>query len=392
MSVLPLEGVVVLEFTHVVMGPSGGLVLADLGADVIRVEPAPDGDPTRAMRGAANGQFYYFNRNKRCISLNLKSPEGLAIAHDLVKRADILMENFGPGTMDRLGLGWDAMHALNPRLIYLALKGFLPGPYEHRLALDEIAQFMSGLAYMTGPPGRPLRAGSSVVDIMGGVMGVVGVLAALHQRERDGIGRKITSALFESSAFMVGQHMANEVANGQPATPMPARRGGWGIYQTFPTRDGSQVFIGITSDKQWQSFCVEFNRPHLAADERFRTNEVRVANRDALRPEVAAVAMEHDMAALCVKLEAARLPFSPVQTPSDLFEDPQLNADDRMLRIRMGDGTIAKLPSLPICIDDEAPGLRLQPPEVGEHTGEILTSLGYTAEQVAALRTRGAVK
>ena len=280
---LPLADLTVLEFSHTVMGPSCGVVLADLGADVIRVEPAPDGDRTRRLHGFATGFFAYFNRNKRCICIDVKSPEGLAVAQDLVRHADALIENFGPGTMDRLGLGWDAVHALNPRLIYCALKGFLPGPYEHRPSLDEIAQYMTGLAYMTGPPGQPLRAGSSVIDIMGGVMGALAILAALRQRDKDGEGRRITSALYESSAFLVGQHMAGEAATGTPSPPMPARSGAWGIYETFPTLNGEKLFIGITSDNHWRAFCAKFARPDLLADERFTTNadRVRIAPRCA---------------------------------------------------------------------------------------------------------------
>ena len=227
MSITPLEDLTILEFTHTVMGPSCGMVLADLGADVIRVEPAPDGDRTRRLHGFATGFFVYFNRNKRCICIDLKSAAGLKVAQDMARNADVLIENFGPGTMDRLGLGWDAVHDLNPRLVYLAMKGFLPGPSEHRPLLDELAQYETGLAYMTGPPGQPLRAGASVVDIMGGVMGVIGVLAALRQRDRDGIGRKVTSSLFESAAFLVAQHMAGEAATGVPTPPMPIRRRSW---------------------------------------------------------------------------------------------------------------------------------------------------------------------
>ncbi len=375
MSIMPLEDVTVLEFTHTVMGPSCGMVLADLGADVIRVEPAPDGDRTRRLHGFATGFFVYFNRNKRCICIDLKSPQGLAVAKDMVRNADALIENFGPGTMDRLGLGWDTVHALNPRLVYLAMKGFLPGPYEHRPLLDELAQFMTGLAYMTGPPGQPLRAGTSVVDIMGGVMGVIGVLAALRQRDRDGIGRKVTSSLFESSAFMVAQHMAGEAATGTPSPPMPVRRGAWGIYETFPTKNGERLFIGITSDNHWRSFCQDFRRPDLLADPRFATNADRVNNKPALREYVAGIVLEHDIATLERMMDAANIPFSPVRTPSDLFDDPQLNAHGRMLPLRMPKGNVAKLPTTPICFDDEAPGLRRQPPTAGEHTTEVLGAL-----------------
>ena len=392
MSVQPLSDLTILEFTHTVMGPSCGMVLADLGADVIRVEPAPDGDRTRRLHGFATGFFVYFNRNKRCVCIDLKSPEGLSVAKDLVRNADALIENFGPGTMERLGLGWETVHALNPRLVYLAMKGFLPGPYEHRPSLDELAQFMTGLAYMTGPPGQPLRAGSSVIDIMGGVMGVIGVLAALRQRDKDGVGRKVTSSLYEASAFLVAQHMAGEAATGTPPPPMPARRGAWGIYETFDTKNGEKLFIGITSDNHWRTFCSQFDRPDLFADPRFTTNADRVNNRPALRDYVAAIARGHDIDTLSRLLDEANIPFSPVRTPSDLFDDPQLNAHSRMLPIRMPKGNVAKLPTTPICFDDEAPGLRMQPPAAGEHTEDVLRALGYTDERIASLRAGGAVR
>jgi crotonobetainyl-CoA:carnitine CoA-transferase CaiB-like acyl-CoA transferase len=391
MAVAPLAGLVVLEFAHTIMGPSCGLVLGDLGADVIHVEPAPEGDRTRKLRGFAAGFFSYFNRNKRSICIDLKSPEGLAVARDLVRRADVLLENFAPGAMDRLGLGWADVHVLNPRLVYCALKGFLPGPYEHRPALDEIVQYQTGLAYMTGPPGQPLRAGSSVVDIMGGVMGVVGILAALRQRDADGVGRQVTSALYESSAFLVAQHMAGEVVTGEAPPPMPARIGAWGIYEVFRTRDGENLFIGITSDPHWKRFCEVFDRPDWFADPRFVTNGERVANKATLRPLVAEVAGAHDIGELSRILEEASIPFSPVRRPSDLFDDPQMNANGRMLETRMLQGQVAKLPTLPLEIDGESPGLRLQPPRAGEHTDEILAGLGYDAGRIAALRGKDVI-
>jgi crotonobetainyl-CoA:carnitine CoA-transferase CaiB-like acyl-CoA transferase len=392
MAVTPLAGLRVLEFTHTIMGPSCGLVLADLGADVIHVEPAPEGDRTRKLRGFAAGFFSYFNRNKRSICIDLKSPEGLAVARDLLRTADVVVENFAPGAMDRLGLGWKDIHALNPRIVYCALKGFLPGPYEHRPALDEIVQFQTGLAYMTGPPGQPLRAGSSVVDIMGGVMGVVGILAALRQRDADGQGRQVTSALYESSAFLVAQHLAGEAVTGEPPPPMPARRGAWGIYEVFRTRDGENLFIGITSDPHWQRFCAHFRRPDWLADPRFATNGERVANREALRPLVAEIAASHTLAELCAALEAAAIPFSEVRKPSDLFDDPQMNANGRMLETRMLQGQTAKLPTLPLDIDGESPTLRHQPPQPGEHTDEILAALGYDAARIGDLRARNVIR
>ena len=383
---LPLAGLVVLELTHTVMGPSCGLVLGDLGADVIRVELAPDGDRTRKLRGFASGFFSYFNRNKRSLCVDLKSPAGLAIAYDMIGRADVLLENFGPGTLDRMGLGWGEVHKVNPRLVYCALKGFLPGPYEHRPALDEIVQYMTGLAYMTGPPGQPLRAGASVVDIMGGVMGVIGILAALRQRDQDGIGRQVTSALYESSAFLVAQHMAGEAATGTPSPPMPARSGAWGIYETFQTRDDQSLFIGITSDHHFRAFCNEFGCTDWLTDPRFSGNGDRVQNRPALRELVAVVVRQHDLASLSEAMDRVGIPFSPVRRPSDLFDDPQLNAHGRMLETRMQNGKVVKLPTMPFTIDGQSPKLRLQPPTSGEHTDEVMAQFGYTAEQIAVFR------
>jgi crotonobetainyl-CoA:carnitine CoA-transferase CaiB-like acyl-CoA transferase len=383
---LPLDGITVLELTHTVMGPSCGLVLADLGADVIRVELAPDGDRTRRLGGFAAGFFSYFNRNKRSLCLDLKSPEGLKIAQDMVTRADVLIENFGPGTLERMGLGANAMLGINPRLIYCALKGFLPGPYEHRPALDEIVQFMTGMAYMTGPVGKPLRAGSSVIDIMGGVMGVVAILAALRLRDQDGRGRIVTASLYESGALFMAQHMAGEAVTGEPCPPMPARGGAWGIYETFATSDDQQLFIGITSDPHFRAFCIEFGRPDLLEDPRFTSNGDRVAHRPILRQLVAEIVAEHTIGYLSEALDRVGIPFSPVRRPSDLFDDPQLNAHGRMLETRIVGGNVVKLPSLPFTIDGEAPKLRRQPPLSGEQTDEVMAQFGYSAEQIAQLR------
>ncbi|MGE0417182.1 MAG: CaiB/BaiF CoA transferase family protein, partial [Acetobacteraceae bacterium] len=196
MPARPLAGLKVLEFSHTVMGPTAGLLFAEMGADVIKVEPAPDGDRTRRLGGFGAGFFAGFNRNKRSLAIDLKSKEGQAVMHRLVPHADIVLENFGPGTMERLNCGYEHLAPLNDRLIYLALKGYLAGPYEHRPALDEVVQFQSGLAWMTGPPGRPLRAGASVIDIMGAMFGVIAVQAALRERVVTGKGQRVASSLF----------------------------------------------------------------------------------------------------------------------------------------------------------------------------------------------------
>lgn len=386
MSGLPCEGVKVLEFCHTVMGPAGGMVLADLGADVLKIEPAPAGDPTRNLKGFATGFFSYFNRNKRSICIDLKAPEGLAIARKLVQGADILIENFGPGTMDRLGLGWKDCRRINPRLIYCELKGFLPGPYQHRPALDEVVQFLGGLAYMTGPIGRPLRAGSSIVDIMGGVMGAMAALAALRQRDSDGKGRKVAGTLFETVAFLMAQHMAQEIISGETSLPMSERVKSWGVYELFPTRTGEEIFIGCISQGHWKALCKVLEREELVQDSRFATNADRVRNRVDLRSYLTEATATHDPADLCTMLEQAGIPFSPIRTPSDLFTDPQMNVPGRMLPILMGNGTTGMLPPLPLAIDDQTMPLRLQPPAIGEHTDSVLKSLNYAKEQIRDLR------
>jgi crotonobetainyl-CoA:carnitine CoA-transferase CaiB-like acyl-CoA transferase len=386
----PLTGIRVLEFAHAIMGPSAGLILADLGADVIKVEPV-DGDSTRRLTGFAAGFFGTFNRNKRSLAIDLKASDGLALLHRLAATADVVIENYAPGTMDRLGCGYDDFSKTNPRLIYCALKGFLSGPYEHRPALDEVVQFMAGLAYMTGPPGQPLRAGASVVDIMGGAFAVIGIQAALREREATGRGQFVKSALFESTAFLMAQHMAGQAVTGRAPPPMPAREGAWAIYDPFATKDGEQIFVGLTSNAQWRRFCEHFSRPDLLNNPAYKSNEDRVRARAVLVPAVAAIVVQHTRAELAGVFDRISIPFSPVARPGDLFDDPQLNAAGRMLEVEFAGGVRAKLPRLPIEIGDHDLALRRQPPAIGQHTAEILAELGIKPAEIETLRVHNVV-
>lgn len=390
----PLAGLRVLEFSHTIMGPCAGLILADLGAEVVKVEPAPDGDHTRRLPGFAAGFFATFNRNKRSLAIDLKRPEGRAAVHRLASTADIVLENYGPGTMERLGCGWADLSPLNPRLVYLALKGFLAGPYENRPALDEVVQFQSGLAYMTGPPGQPLRAGASVVDIMGAVFGVTAALAALRERDATGRGQRVGSALFESAAFLVGSHMAGAAATGEPVPPMPARRGAWGVYEPFTAADGGQVFIGVTSDAQWVRFCDAFGLAELAADERLHRNADRTRERPWLIPRLREVIGALPRDEVVARCERAAISWAPVGQPADLFTDPHLLAGGGLLSTAisaLGGGAEAMLPALPVEMGETRarPGLRRQPPRMGEHNAEVLGEAGLGAQEIASLTARG---
>jgi crotonobetainyl-CoA:carnitine CoA-transferase CaiB-like acyl-CoA transferase len=354
MSAQPLAGLKVVEFTHMVMGPAAGAILAALGAEVTRVEPE-GGDHTRNLIGSGAGYFPMYNRHKCSVFLDLKTEAGLAEAKRLASEADILIENFRPGALDRLGLSYERLAEHNPRLIYCTLKGFLPGPYENRTALDEVAQMMGGLAYMTGPPGRPLRAGTSVVDTTGGMFGVIGVLAAVEERHRTGRGQKVQAALFETTVWLVGQHMAQMAVTGKAADPMPARISAWAIYDVFETRD-EPLFVGVVTDALWEKFCALFGLDQLWADEDLRKNNQRVKARDRILPVVRATFATMTRAEAIDRLEDSGLPFAPIARPEDMFEDPHLRASGALHRTILPDGSVTMLPALPLMLADERPG------------------------------------
>jgi crotonobetainyl-CoA:carnitine CoA-transferase CaiB-like acyl-CoA transferase len=396
-STLPLDGIRVVEFTHMVMGPTCGMILADLGAEVIKVEPLA-GDNTRRLLGSGAGFFAMFNRNKKSLAVNVKDPRGLEIVLKLVAGADIFSENFKGGTMDKLGLSPAALRQLNPRLIHVSHKGFLPGPYEHRTALDEVVQMMGGLAYMTGPEGRPLRAGTSVNDIMGGMFGAIGALAALQQRERTGVGHEVQSALFENNVLLVAQHMMQFAVTGRPAAPMPSRISAWAVYDVFTVKDGEQIFLAAVSDTQWALMCDEFGLADLKADPRLDSNNRRVQARDWMMPilrERFAPLAADDLAA---RFERIGLPYAPITRPQDLFDDPHLLATSGLAPVTLpADASGAnravdtRMALLPLTLDGARLPLRRAPPSIGADSRALLSGLGYGDEEITALVAAGVV-
>jgi crotonobetainyl-CoA:carnitine CoA-transferase CaiB-like acyl-CoA transferase len=389
-SELPLADVKVVEFSHMVMGPSAGLILADLGAHVTKIEPL-GGDNTRRLKGSGAGYFCMYNRNKRSICVDLKSDRGNALARKLVGIADVVVENFRPGAMDKLGYGYEDLARENPALIYCSARGFLSGPYEHRTALDEVAQMMGGLAYMTGLPGRPMRAGASVIDVTGGMFAVIGILAALQMRHQTGRGQHVASSLFESTVFLMGQHMAQQAVLGEPAKPMSIRTSAWSIYDIFTSKDEQQVFVAVVSDTQWRNFCGHFGLTTFADDESLATNAARVSQRERIIPAVQDLFSKLTKSELMTKLEACGLPYAGVGRPADLFDDPHLLASGGLLDVTIPGGDPIRLPALPIQMDGHRFGVTRDIPSQGQDIAEVLQEAGYSDIEIDELIAQGVV-
>ena len=391
---LPYAGIRVVEFTHMVMGPTCGMVLGDLGAEVIKVEPI-DGDKTRHLLGSGAGFFPMFNRNKQSIAVDMKSPEGLELVRKLVASADVVSENFKPGMMKKLGLDYETLKKTNSKLIYVSHKGFLPGPYDHRTALDEVVQMMGGLAYMTGPEDRPLRAGTSVNDIMGGIFGAIGVMAAIRQREITGQGQEIQSALFENNVFLVGQHMMQFAVTGKAPKPMPSRISAWAIYDVFEVAEGEKIFLAVVTDTQWKIFCDVFGFNDLYDDPSLKLNNQRVEARPTLIPEIRKRLASYSAKQVAQIFEEHALPFAPITKPEELFNDPHLIATGGLAPITLTDGPQAghstTTPLMPLMMDGERLGVRLNPPKSGEQTVAILADLGYSPDEIKQLASYGIV-
>jgi crotonobetainyl-CoA:carnitine CoA-transferase CaiB-like acyl-CoA transferase len=382
MSATPFAGVRVVEFTHMIMGPTCGMILGDLGAEVIKVEPLK-GDTTRRIPGSGAGFFAVFNRNKKSLALNMEDARGHNIAQKLACSADVFSENFREGNMQKLGLDYAHLSQLNPRLIYVSHKGFLPGPYSNRTALDEVVQMMGGLAYMTGPPGRPLRAGSSVNDIMGGMFGAMGAMAAMRERDKTGHGQFVESALFENNAFLMATHMMQYAVTGKAAEPMPARISAWGIYDVFTVANDEQIFLAVVTNTHWQTFCETYGFTDLLADTRLSTNIGRVESRDWMIPIVREALATLSAADIAATFERVGLPYAPITKPHELFDDIHLTQSGGLAPIHVpADCSMAAreiecvTPLLPFTMQGERPAIRNGAPSLGEHSSEVLRSLG----------------
>ncbi|TAN26485.1 MAG: CoA transferase, partial [Actinomycetota bacterium] len=367
----PLAGIRVLELGHIVAGPSAGLILADMGADVIKVEQPQVGDAARNMPNYGS-TFFFLNRNKRSLALDLKSRQGIEIFERLIRRSDVVLDNFAPAQLERWGIGFDWAARINQRIIYCSIKGFLPGPDQSRPFLDELAQMSSGLAYMTGPVGQPLRAGASIIDIGAATYGVIGILAALLQRESTGRGQKVNSGLFETAVFWVGQHIARTQITGEVPEPMLARtmggQMGWGVYQIFHTKDGRQIFVAVTTNHHWDKFCEVLELNEFIGDPDLRTNRQRVAAHARIIPRITEVISKMDFEEISSLLAKGNLPYAPINTPRDLLDDPHLELGSRWLRIHPDGQNVLRMPKLPVSLETDIAEVYLEPPRLGEHT------------------------
>jgi crotonobetainyl-CoA:carnitine CoA-transferase CaiB-like acyl-CoA transferase len=391
---LPLTGLRVVEFTHMVMGPTCGMVLADLGAESIKIEPI-EGDRTRHLLGSGAGFFPLFNRNKKSIGIDLQKNEGAEVARKLCATADVVVQNFKPGSLAKYGLDYASLAAQNEKLIYVNCTGFLPGPYEHRTALDEVVQMMGGLAYMTGRPGDPLRAGTSVNDIMGGMFGAIGALGALVQRGITGKGQEIQSALYENNVFLVGQHMLQYAITGKAAAPMPERISAWGVYDVFTVKDGEQIFLAAVSDAQWATFCDVLGFADLKSDPRYADNNKRVEHRATMLPELRTRLADRSAKALTELFERVGLPFAPIRKPEELYDDPHLVASGGLADIVLPDapraGATIKTTLFPLTMNGERLPVRSDPPKFAANTRELLEELRYDEATIARLLSERAV-
>lgn len=370
--------------THMIMGPSCGQILAYLGAEVIKVEP-PTGDKTRHLSGMGRGFFPSFNRGKRSITLDLKSEAGIAALDKLLETADVFIENFRDQSLAKMGFAPTALREKNPRLIVASCKGFLHGPYQDRTAMDEVVQMMTGIAYMTGPTGRPLRIGSSANDIMGGLFGAFAVLGALMERQQTGSGRALRIGLFENCLMLVMQHMVQFDLDGREPKPMPEREFSWPVYDIFDTKDQRQIFVGAVTEGHWGILCKAIGLEHLLEDPRLQSKMDQIDARSWTIPIFAKAIATRDFADLIEVFEASGIPFSPINRPAEMYNDPHVMRPGGLHESHLPDGQTFRAPGLPIEVDGQIPSpTSLDVADVGDDTNDVLEELGLTRDEALA--------
>ena len=368
------------------MGPACGMFLAGLGAEVIKLEP-PGGEPTRRLEGMGGSFFASFNRGKKSVTLDLGGTAGRAALERLLTDADVLVENFSGATAERMGMGGPALRERHPHLIVAACKGFLRGPYADRTAADEVVQMMTGLAYMTGPKGRPLRAGASITDILGGLFGALGVVAALRERESGGKGREIRIGLFETGLLAVAQHMMAFALTGKEAPPMPEREFTWPVYDVFQTAEGRQAFVGAITDGQWRGLCKALGLEDLLSDPCLQSRADRMDARERTIPRFRQAILRYNAVDLARMLTSHGVSCAPVARPAEMYSDP--HALGKLAASRLPDGRTVRGPGMPIEIDGAPLTEPMDLPAAGADTEDVLGSLGLAPEEICAATGSG---
>ncbi|MBK6981257.1 MAG: CoA transferase [Betaproteobacteria bacterium] len=392
----PLQGTRVVELAQIMAGPTCGMLLADMGADVIKVEKLPGGDDTRSYTrpsiGGESAAFMMLNRNKRGIAVNLKTAGGLEVVKKLLATADVVTENYRKGTLDKLGLGWDVLQALNPRLVYCVVSGYgRTGPYADKGGFDLIAQGFSGLMSITGEPGgAPVKSGSPIADINADIFAALGVVSALHARNTSGRGQMVDTSLMEAAIQQTYWQSAIYFATGENPQPTGSAHILTAPYQAFPTADG-WINVGGANQANWERIAKAIGREDLLADPRFRTNGDRMQHLAELTPLIAERMQSRPSAHWIRELESAGVPVGPINRIGDMLADPQVVARDMVVEVDHPKAGRTKALGMPVKFSDTPCAVTRASPLLGQHTDEILGSLGYTPAQIDALCASGAV-
>lgn len=390
----PLDDLRVLDLSRVLSGPYCTMVLADLGADVIKIEHPDGGDDTRAWvppsRGDESVYFLSLNRNKRSLTVDLKTPEGKEIIYRLAKWADVVVENFRPGTADKLGVGYDALSKLNPRLVYCAISGFgQTGPYRDKPGYDAVAQAMGGLMSVTGYPDLPpVRFGVPIADLGAAMWSLVGILAALRARDETGRGQYVDTSLYEGQLAWLTYVAGNYFATGQNPERYGSAHPTIVPYQTFETQDGD-IMLAVGNDRLWRKFTVAVELPELTDDPKYRTNRDREAHRGELVEILSSVFKRRTVDEWLERLDEAGIPAAPVKTVEEVVHDPHAKAREMFVTVEHPTAGDVTLPGIPVKFSETPGAVETPPPTLGQHSEEVLLELGYSEQDIAGFREKG---